>query len=117
MSLHSPNFVLNFATGSVSFAFSPEAAEELQSALQSLRDRLRVSANTPAQPAKSVQEPLDYRRKEEGLLLEVFCNPNIWASPHAAKVLITLRTDRLRLSTEAELPRIQEDLSQFLEAC
>jgi len=49
------------------------------------------------------------------IFLEIFCNPNIWPSPFAAKVLITLRDDRIRLTTEAELTRVIEDVSQYLE--
>jgi hypothetical protein len=49
------------------------------------------------------------------VFLEVFCNPNIWSSPFAAKTLITVRDDRIRLTTEAELSRLVEDVSQYLE--
>jgi hypothetical protein len=49
------------------------------------------------------------------VFLEIFCNPNIWATPFAAKVLITLRDERIRLTTEAELTRVIEDVSQYLE--
>jgi hypothetical protein len=49
------------------------------------------------------------------VFLELFCNPNIWPSPFAAKVLITVRDDRIRLTTEAELSRIVDDLNQYLE--
>lgn len=48
------------------------------------------------------------------VFLEIFCNPNIWPSPFAAKVLITLRDDRIRLTTEAELTRLIEDLTEYL---
>jgi hypothetical protein len=57
---------------------------------------------------------LEYRHTGD-VFLEVFCNPNIWSSPFAAKLLITLRDDRIRLTTEAELTRISEDLAQYLE--
>jgi hypothetical protein len=45
----------------------------------------------------------------------VFCNPNIYASPFAAKVLVTVKSDRLRIATEAELTRMIEDLNTYLE--
>ena len=48
------------------------------------------------------------------MFLEVFCNPNIWPSPFAAKVLITLRDDRIRVTTEAELSQLHEDISAYL---
>jgi hypothetical protein len=57
---------------------------------------------------------MEYQHADE-VFLEVFCNPNIWSSPFAAKLLITVRDDRIRLTTEAELTRILEDISQYLE--
>jgi hypothetical protein len=57
---------------------------------------------------------MEYRYTGE-VFLEVFCNPNIYPSPFAAKVLLTVRDDRIRLTTEAELPRLLEDLGQYLE--
>jgi hypothetical protein len=44
----------------------------------------------------------------------VFCNPNIWPSPFAAKALITLRDDRIRVTTEAEISQIYDDISAYL---
>jgi hypothetical protein len=49
------------------------------------------------------------------VFLEVFCNPNIWPSPFAAKLLITLRDERIRITTEAELTRVYDDINQYLE--
>jgi hypothetical protein len=60
------------------------------------------------------QKPMEYRFSGD-VFLEVFCNPNIWPSPFAAKVLITLRDEYIRLTTEAELTRLIEDVSQYLE--
>lgn len=109
---------LNLVEGSVSFRFSPEAARELQDALTELMQRLKAVA------AKSIpgggggrptpQKPMEYRYTGD-VFLEIFCNPNIYPSPFAAKVLITLRDDRIRLSTEAELTRLVEDLNLYLE--
>jgi hypothetical protein len=49
------------------------------------------------------------------VFLEVFCNPNIWPSPFAAKVLITVRDERIKLTTEAELTRMMDDVNQYLD--
>ncbi|MEY3329452.1 MAG: hypothetical protein RLZZ115_2335, partial [Cyanobacteriota bacterium] len=49
------------------------------------------------------------------VFLEIFCNPNIWPSPFAAKVLITIRDERIKLTTEAELTRIIDDVNQYLD--
>lgn len=107
---------LNLSEGSVSFSFNPEAARELQTAITELMNSLKtattqgISAGSKPTP----QKPMEYRYTGE-VFLEVFCNPNIWSSPFAAKVLITLRDDRIRLSSEAELTRLNEDLNQYLE--
>jgi hypothetical protein len=49
------------------------------------------------------------------VFLEVYCNPNIWPSPYAAKLMVTVRDERIRISGEAELPRIVEDLNLYIE--
>jgi hypothetical protein len=57
---------------------------------------------------------MEYQHTGE-VFLEIFCNPNIWAKPFVAKVLVTLRGDRIRLTTEVELSRLLEDVAQYLE--
>lgn len=107
---------LNLLQGSVRFNFSQTAAQELQTALTNLVSQLKAIATQTPQSGKRQPEPMmEYRHTGE-VFLEVFCNPNIWPSPFAAKLLITVRDDRIRLTTEAELPRILEDLAQFIEA-
>jgi hypothetical protein len=109
---HSAQFVLNFATGSVSFPLSAAGARSLQVELEQLIDDLKTAGG-----GSQRQAPLpatDWLLREETLRLEAFCNPNIWPSPHAAKVLVTLKTDLLRVSTEVELPRLLEDLGEYL---
>ena len=49
------------------------------------------------------------------ITITIFCNPNIYPNPFAAKLLITIRDDRIRLTSEAELTRLIEDLEQYLE--
>jgi hypothetical protein len=105
---------LNLVEGAVSFSFSPEAARELQAAIASLLASLKVTASKPAGGKASPQPSLEYRHTGE-VFLELFCNPNIWPTPFAAKVLITVRDDRMRLTTEAELTRVIDDLNQYLE--
>ena len=108
---------LNLVEGSVSFRFTPEGARELRSQIAELMERLKAATqNATAGRALKVspQKPMEYQYTGE-VFLEVFCNPNIWPSPFAAKVLIVLRDDRIRLTTEAELTRTIEDLERFLE--
>ncbi|MEB3267136.1 MAG: hypothetical protein VKJ09_01220 [Leptolyngbya sp.] len=109
---------LNLVEGSVRFSFSPEAAQGLKQALADLTQRLKAIASRAAQGGTASRTPepsLEYQHTGE-VFLEVFCNPNIWPSPFAAKLLVTVRDDRIRLTTEAELTRILEDLGQYLEA-
>ncbi|NJK28195.1 MAG: hypothetical protein HC925_06445 [Coleofasciculaceae cyanobacterium SM2_3_26] len=107
---------LNLGQSSVSLHFTPEAARELQQALGELMQRLKaVAAKAGAGGGKPApQKPVEYRHRGE-VYLEVFCNPNIWASPFAAKVLVAVRDDRIQLSAEAELTRIVEDVNLYLE--
>lgn len=110
-----PQLTLNLGEGSVSFQFSPEAAKELQAALAHLMNHLKATVAKSGTPTKvAPQKPMEYQYVGE-VFLEIFCNPNIWSSPFAAKALITLRDDRIRLNTEAELSRIVEDVNQYLE--
>lgn len=104
---------LNLDTGSVMFRFTPEAAQELKTNLNELMQRLKTTAAKPGSKT-SPQPSMEYRYTGD-IFLELFCNPNIWASPFAARVLVTLRDDRIRLNTEAELSRLIEDINQYLE--
>ncbi|PSB32719.1 hypothetical protein [Chlorogloea sp. CCALA 695] len=108
------NLTLNLVEGSVSFSFSAESAREMQNAIAQLMTNIKAAGvKTPGTKSKP-QPPLEYRFTGN-VFLEIFCNPNIWATPFAAKVLITLRDDHIRLTTEAELTRVIEDLNQYLE--
>ena len=106
---------LNLMEGSVSFSFTAQAAQELKAALTGLLESIKAIAATAtpggrANPQKSVE----YRYTGD-VFLEIFCNPNIWPTPFAAKVLVTLRDDRIRLTTETELTRLIDDVNQYLE--
>lgn len=114
--MSSTQLKLNLGEGSVSFSFTPEAARSLKAALNELTDRLKVvSAQTTGGGGKpSPQKPVEYQHTGD-VFLEIFCNPNIWPTPFAAKILITLRDERIRLSTEVELTRLNEDVNLYLE--
>lgn len=110
-----PPLTLNIAEGSISFQFTPAAAQALQTALNQLMVTLKATAAQGGSTAKATpQKPLEYQYTGD-VFLEIFCNPNIWPSPFAAKALITVRDDRMRLTTEAELNQIVEAVSQYLE--
>ncbi len=74
-----------------------------------------VAAKTaPGGGKPTPQKSMEYQYTGD-VFLEVFCNPNIWPSPFAAKVLITVRDERIKLTTEAELTRIIDDVNQYLD--
>ncbi len=75
--------------------------------------RLKLGASNPQ---RQPQAPVEFHHSAPNLDLEMFCNPNIWPGPHSAQVLVTLKTEALRFSTEVEFSRLQEDLSQYLES-
>jgi hypothetical protein len=108
----SGQLVLNLPTGSLSFGFTPEAARNLQITLDELLQKL--NAKPPAGSKPVPQKATEYQYTGD-VFFEIFCNPNIWPTPFAAKVLITLRDDRMRISAETELTRVIEDLSQYLD--
>jgi hypothetical protein len=106
---------LNLVEGSVSFSFTADAAKDLHQAIAQLMQSLKAATQAAAGGSKpNPQKPMEYRYAGD-VFLEIFCNPNIWPSPFAAKVLVTLRDERIRLTTEAELTRLIEDLNQYLE--
>ena len=107
---------LNLIEGSVSFSISPETVQDLKAAIGQLMATMKAAttAKTGAATRPQPQAAMEFRHVGE-VFLEVFCNPNIWPSPFAAKVLITLRDDRIRLTTEAELTRLIDDLNQFID--
>ncbi|GAX34554.1 hypothetical protein [Nodularia sp. NIES-3585] len=114
--MSSTPLTLNLVEGSVSFNFSLQAAQELKAATDQLMERLKAVAAKPTPGGAKVtpQPPVEYRYTGD-VFLEVFCNPNIWPTPFAAKVLLTVRDINIRLTTEAELTRIIEDVNQYLE--
>lgn len=115
--MSSSSLTLNLIEGSVSFSFSPEAALKLKAAIAELMQQLKAAAQKTTGGSSgrpTPQKPMEFQHAGD-VFLEIFCNPNIWPSPFAAKVLITLRDERIRLTTEAELTRVIEDIDRYLE--
>jgi hypothetical protein len=108
--------LLNVASGSVSCGFSATAAQELQAKLNEIVRVLKAKAaqSAPSGSKPTPHPPIEYQYTGD-VFLEIFCNPNIWANVFVAKVSITLRDDRIRLSSETELTRIIEDVDRFME--
>lgn len=109
-------FTLNLVQGAVIFNFTTEAGKELQKEISTLMQSLKaVASATPGGGNRpSPQKSMEYQYTAD-VFLEIFCNPNIYPSPFAAKILITLRDDRIRLTSEAELTQLIEDLNVYLE--
>lgn len=106
---------LNLVQGSVSLEFSENAARQLKQQINVLMQTFKVAASAPAAQGRPAPQPsLEYQFTGKAFL-ECFCNPNIWPSPFAAKVLLTIRAEHIRLTTEAELPQLIEDLNLYLE--
>ncbi len=107
---------LNLIQGSVSFNFTPEAAKNLKREISQLIQSIKIIATSTSsgKGRPTPQKPMEYRYMGE-VFFEVFCNPNIYPSPYAAKVLVTLKDDRMRITSEAELTRSIEDLDRYLE--
>ena len=106
---------INLLQGSVSCDFTADAARELKGDISQLMSTFKVShSNSPERTRPAPQENLEYRYTGRSFI-ECFCNPNIWPTPFAAKVLVTVRDENIRLTTEAELPQLVEDLNSFLE--
>lgn len=103
---------LNLVEGSVSFSMTPAAARDLQKAIAQLMQSLKATSGGGGRTTP--QKPMEYRYTGD-VFLEIFCNPNIWPSPFAAKVLLTLRNQDIRLTTEVELTRLIDDINQYVE--
>ncbi len=108
------HLMLNLPNGSVGFDFNLAAAEDLRSHLTALMDQLKVVASAGGTKV-SPQKNLDYHN-QGSVFFEIFCNPNLYPSPFAAKVLITIKHPEFRLSTEADFSQIIEDVDQYLAA-
>jgi hypothetical protein len=106
-------FTINLLQGSVSIGFTPEAARSLKQAIATLMDSLKAIATPTSGSKPKPQKSMEYQYTGD-VFLEVFCNPNIYPTPFAAKVLLTIRDERIRLTTEADLTRLIEDIELYL---
>ncbi|PSN19264.1 hypothetical protein C7271_08250 [filamentous cyanobacterium CCP5] len=102
--------------GAVTFSFSLEAAKQLKRSLADLLTRLKaIAARAGEAQARAQKEtPMEFTHAGE-VFLEVYCNPNLYPSPFAAKLMVTVRDERIRITGEVDLPRMVEDLNLFME--
>lgn len=105
---------INLLQGSVSFAFNSLAAENLRTEINQLMNSLKdITLEKKTGQKLTPKKSMEYQYTGE-VFLEVFCNPNLYANPFSAKLLITLRDDRIRLTSEIELTRLIEDLELYI---
>ncbi len=95
--------VLHLPEGSLGVDVPPAAVYELVQQLHALK--------------QSWQSPIP--RPEwnfvhtDPVYLELFCNPNVWPSPFAAQVLVTVQHPQVRVSAQIGLPQLLEDAASF----
>lgn len=107
---------LNLSIGSLRLQCDRALAEELKIALDQLMQSLKAVAAQPATGGKPRPEkPFEYQHRDR-IFLEIFCNPNLYPSPYAAKVLLTIQDEQLRCVVETELTQMIDDIAQFLES-
>ncbi len=105
MSLTKLNLHLNDATLEV--PLSQTILSELNHQLDQLIQQFKIVDKATKQPN------WEYQYIGE-VFFEVFCNPNIWANPFVAKVLLTVRDDRLRCTAEMPLTQLRQDIQEVL---
>ena len=107
-------FTINLIQGAVSFRFDTQAAQSLRTEINDLMQSLKeITLQNKKGGKPTPKKAMEYQYTGD-IFLEIFCNPNIYPSPFSAKFLITLRDDRIRLTSEAELTRLIEDLEQYI---
>ncbi len=100
---HSP-FVVHWEQGSLTLPLPASTAETLD---QDLTTLLHTWQASPPHPVWERIIPVGE------ITLEVFCNPNIWVAPHAARLLLTVKTKQIKVSVEVMLTQFREDLTLF----
>lgn len=109
---------LDLPAGSLSLSLPPETVRDIQAALVTITEALKTvalhAASTERGSRPRPQRPIEYQHTGH-VFLEIFCNPNIWPTPFAAKILLSVRDDRLRISSEIELVRLNECIDRYFE--
>ena len=92
---------------------SQDAAKGLSKAIDDVLNTFREKEKAE-RPKR--WESMEFRHDEDGVFVEAFCNPNAYANPFQAKVLITLNDDKLKISTEGQLSTIKAEVDQYVKA-
>ena len=110
------SLTLNLSIGSIRIQCDRTLAADLKAALDRLMQSLKAVAAQPATGSKPTPEKSFEYQHRDRIFLEIFCNPNLYPSPYAAKVLLTLQDEQLRVVVETELTQMLDDVTQFLES-
>jgi len=109
-----PNLQIELSSGSLLIQLPPEIVREMQATLATIVDRLKATTQTAHDRGQHPrQETVEYRYVGS-VALEIFCNPNIWSSPHAAQVLVSVRNEGIRVTSEVSLPQLLDCIEQYL---
>ena len=98
---------LHLADATVEVPLSRAIVLEINQQLDQLIQQFKTADKATKQPN------WEYQHIGE-VFFEVFCNPNIWANPFVAKVLLTVRDERLRCTAEMSLAQLRQDIQEVL---
>ncbi|MCS7031857.1 MAG: hypothetical protein NZL92_10055 [Gloeomargarita sp. SKYG116] len=99
LTLHLPDGTLRVA---MAVAVAPDLSQQL--------DRLKQSWRQPVPPPRPEWQFV----YQDGVQVEFFCNPNVWPTPFAAQVLVTVRHPDIHVSTQISLPQLLADVNAWV---
>eukprot|EP00898_Chlorokybus_atmophyticus_P003831 jgi/Chlat1/4449/Chrsp29S04400 len=102
---------------SVTVPYTKQGAAQLN---ESISNVLSMFKEKEGKPQRRRLENMEYSFKGDlsngHVFLDIVCNPNAYANAFAAKVLITVRDDRIKITSEGALSALQADVQQFLDS-
>mmetsp|Transcript_120217 Transcript_120217/g.256558 ORF Transcript_120217/g.256558 Transcript_120217/m.256558 type:complete len:615 (+) Transcript_120217:77-1921(+) len=108
-----PPLTLHLEGTSVSLPFAPEGAAKMREALVGFVGLFKKKMSTDGKAQRL--ENFDYDWAQDGLLLEVFCNPNAFATIFDVKMFLTVRCgEQIKVNAEVPLSALQSDLEAFM---
>ncbi|KAI5074709.1 hypothetical protein GOP47_0010670 [Adiantum capillus-veneris] len=109
----SSNITFHFDNTAITVPLSQDAAVGLSKAIENVLNTFREKEKA-ARPRR--WETMEFRHTDEGVYVELFCNPNAYANFFQAKVLITVNDEKLKIVTEAQLSAIKAEVEQYVKA-
>ncbi|GLJ44495.1 hypothetical protein SUGI_0934050 [Cryptomeria japonica] len=109
-----PKVTFHAGETAVTVPLSKEAAVELRDSINNLLQTFQKKA-AAAKPQR--WESLEFQHSaEDGLNVELFCNPNAYSNAFQAKVLMTVGDGKIKVISEGLLSAIKSDIDQFVES-